>query len=172
MDGIVTISRWRVPEVRLWAIGGAMGLFTGVPATIVLFWIVLWFDLVNANAGWAGPTPGEVWLGLLGPASLLAFLGLTWAVRTSPSAVVMRVWAALAWAALAGPIFLVMLVVGGTIGTALPRAIPNLILQVAGVGAFVLVLTASSGLAAVTYKIARRWFGPRIAAQDASRDVQ
>jgi hypothetical protein len=152
MDDFVTIGRWRVPEIRLWAIGGALVVFTGAPVTPALFWVAL-------TVG--GASTGEVLFGLLGPVSLLAFAGLTWAVRASPSRLVMRVWAALAWLAFAGPMFVVIVFV---LGAAVPRDTPDLVLQVLNVGALLLIPAASSGVAAATYTIARRWFCPRIAA--------
>jgi hypothetical protein len=141
VDDIVTIGRWKVPEGRLWALAGMLGLFTGLPALSA----ALWLALLDGNE-----------TGLLGPVILVVFLAATWAVRSSPSAIVMRAWALLAWGAVAGPGLLLLFLIGGVL---IPHDTP---VEVVGAIGFVAVLAFSAALGVLAYATSRRWFGPRL----------
>lgn len=130
MTELVTIKGRSIPEVWLWAAGGALAVFTGIPAAMAAIWLA--------------PVP-------LGPVTLAAFALLSFLVRSSKSLVVIRVWSVAAWAVVIGPSLLGVLVVAGLV---FPLSTPYVAIGLLGLTGW---LVTSAIVAALAYRIGRLW---------------
>jgi hypothetical protein len=135
VTGYVTLRGHRIREVRLWALAGAVGILSQIPASSAVAWLV--------------PLP-------VGTLLLAALATLTWAVRRSTNPIAMRVWSAAVWAVVMGPAFLGVILL---VGSVVPHSTPDMVVGMLGVVALV---ATSALIAAGSFEVGRWWFARRL----------